>query len=176
MLPDSGVSGLSLRKLAVQIGVSHNAPYMHFPNKDALLAAIAQYGFQQMQAQFLENSADGWRAQFISGCQIYVRFGTSNPELFQVMFMEHDYEAFPEMAADSLAALQTLTDIIAEGQKQALVRSGDAHEFATLVWSLLHGIAVLNSNRKQAPLPYRQDNSKDQVESFLTEILKGLGV
>ena len=80
------------------------------------------------------------------------------------------------MVEDSLAALQTLTDIISVGQSEGFVRDGDAHEFATLVWSLLHGIAVLNANRQQAPLPYRQEEASEQVATFLEEILKGLGV
>ncbi|MBO6555552.1 MAG: TetR/AcrR family transcriptional regulator [Pseudomonadales bacterium] len=176
MLPESGMSGLSLRKLAVQAGVSHNAPYMHFSNKDALLAAIAQYGFQELRARLTEKLQEAWRDRFISGCQTYVAFGASQPELFQVMFMEHDAAKFPEMVEDSLAALQTLTDIIAVGQSEGFVRDGDAHEFATLVWSLLHGIAVLNANRQQAPLPYRQEEASEQVATFLDEILKGLGV
>ncbi len=181
MLPVSGVSGLSLRKLAVQVGVSHNAPYMHFASKDVLLAALAQYGFQKLSDALLsdsdiQNHNYDWHERFVAGCQTYVEFGTTYPELFQVMFMEHDPQAFPEMVADSLGALQTLTDIIAEGQSLGRVREGDAHEFATLIWSLLHGVSVLFANRKQAPQPYRSDNAADLTRKFLDQLLAGLEV
>ncbi|HRF96152.1 MAG TPA: helix-turn-helix domain-containing protein, partial [Aggregatilineales bacterium] len=45
MLAQEGVHGLSLRQVAKHIGVSHNAPYQHFPDKEALIAAIAEQGF-----------------------------------------------------------------------------------------------------------------------------------
>lgn len=45
LLAESGEEGLSLRRLAREAGVSHNAPYMHFPDKEALMAAIAEQGF-----------------------------------------------------------------------------------------------------------------------------------
>lgn len=175
MLSESGVAGLSLRKLALQVGVSHNAPYMHFSSRDALLAAIAQYGFQKLRASLAPDGED-WHERFVAGCQTYVEFGTTQPELFQVMFMEHDPEAFPEMVQDSLAALQVLTDVIAEGQLLGKIREGDAHEFATLIWSLLHGLSVLFANRNKAPLPYRSDDAADLTETFLDQVLTGLGV
>ena len=39
-----GIEGLSLRKLADQVGVSRAAPYHHFKDKNALLAAVAEQG------------------------------------------------------------------------------------------------------------------------------------
>src|SRR5271154_7271500 len=41
-----GPTAVSLREVARIVGVSHNAPYRHFPTREALLAAVAAYGFE----------------------------------------------------------------------------------------------------------------------------------
>jgi AcrR family transcriptional regulator len=48
ILAEDGVSGLSLRKVALKAGVSHSAPYAHFMDKQALIAAISTEGFRQL--------------------------------------------------------------------------------------------------------------------------------
>ncbi len=48
ILAKDGVSGLSLRKVALRAGVSHSAPYSHFADKQALIAAISTEGFRQL--------------------------------------------------------------------------------------------------------------------------------
>ena len=48
LLVEDGIQALSLRKMAQRAGVSHNAPYMHFADKEAVLAAIAEEGFRRL--------------------------------------------------------------------------------------------------------------------------------
>lgn len=182
-LENDSVASLSLRKLAAEVGVSHNAPYMHFPNRDALLAAIAQHGFQQLREALIASGVlqpsdtnAAWQERLIDGCRAYVSFGTRHPNLFQVMFMEHDYEAFPDTVVDSLAALQTLTDILNDGQARGVLRKGDANEFATLIWSLLHGVAVLCASRRQTPMPFGPQNPDELTSSFMENLLAGLNL
>ena len=182
-LENDSVASLSLRKLAAEVGVSHNAPYMHFPSRDALLAAIAQHGFRLLREELLAsgvlNPSDtdaAWRQRLIDGCQAYVSFGTRHPNLFQVMFMEHDYEAFPDTVVDSMAALKTLTDVLIDGQARGLLRAGDANEFATLIWSLLHGVAVLCASRSQTPLPFGSHSPAQLTHTFVENLLAGLAV
>jgi len=43
-----GTTGLSVREAARRAGVSHNAPYRHFPDREALLAAVAAEGFREL--------------------------------------------------------------------------------------------------------------------------------
>ncbi|MFD8967410.1 TetR/AcrR family transcriptional regulator [Streptomyces sp. NPDC059568] len=47
-LAEQGVDGLSLRELAREVGVSHGAPRRHFPDKRALLDALAEEGYERL--------------------------------------------------------------------------------------------------------------------------------
>ena len=79
ILEKEGSDAVSLRDLARRAGVSHTAPYRHFPDRRALLAALAEEGFAQLAAE-LEGRP--WREQAVA----YVRFAIANPERFRLMF------------------------------------------------------------------------------------------
>lgn len=79
ILEKEGRDAISLRDLARRAGVSHNAPYRHFADRPALLAALAEEGFARLAAEI-----DGrpWREQAMA----YLRFALVNPERFRLMF------------------------------------------------------------------------------------------
>lgn len=79
LLEKEGRDALSLRDLARRAGVSHNAPYRHFADRQALLAALAAEGFALLAAE-LEGRP--WREQAMA----YLRFALANPERFTLMF------------------------------------------------------------------------------------------
>lgn len=79
ILEREGGQAISLRDLARRAGVSHMAPYRHFPDREALLAALAEEGFELL-ARELEGKP--WREQAVA----YVRFALAHPERFRLMF------------------------------------------------------------------------------------------
>ena len=79
ILEKDGREAISLRDLARRAGVSHAAPYRHFADRQALLAALAEDGFALLAAD-LQGKA--WREQAVT----YVRFAVANPERFRLMF------------------------------------------------------------------------------------------
>ena len=79
ILEKEGRDAISFRDLARRAGVSHNAPYRHFADRQALLAALAEEGFVLLAAA-LEGRP--WREQAMA----YLRFALANPERFRLMF------------------------------------------------------------------------------------------
>jgi AcrR family transcriptional regulator len=79
ILEKEGRDAISLRDLARRAGVSHNAPYRHFADRQALLAALAEEGFALLAA---EIEGKPWREQAMA----YLRFALANPERFRLMF------------------------------------------------------------------------------------------
>src|SRR5258706_14983608 len=79
ILEKEGRDAISLRDLARRTGVSHGAPYRHFADRDALLAALTAEGFALLASE-LEGRP--WRDQAMA----YLRFALANPERFRLMF------------------------------------------------------------------------------------------
>jgi AcrR family transcriptional regulator len=135
LLEKQGVEYLSLREAARLAGVSHNAPYRHFPDRDALLAALAGEGFE-MLARALE---EGGRAGPLARGEAYVRFALEHPRRFRLMFGGGlRLDAHPELRAQAARAY--------DGLVRSFAAMGDAHAAeaaAAAAWSLTHGLANL---------------------------------
>jgi AcrR family transcriptional regulator len=87
-----GGEAVSLRELAQSLGVSRAAPYRHFADRDALLAAVAARGFDELTALYeleLAGPGDG-RARLRRGLAAYLGFARARPGLHALMF-ESDF-------------------------------------------------------------------------------------
>ena len=109
ILADEGLGGLSLRKVAKQAGVSHAAPYSHFADKQALIAAISTEGFKQLYIQ-IESVIEAHQADpetlLIETAWAYVQFALNAPDRFKLMFSsvlekEKEYLEFVEISQQS---------------------------------------------------------------------------
>src|ERR1700747_2835590 len=116
-----GPTAFTLREVARRAGVSHNAPYRHFQDKDDLLAAVATQGYGELTDAMKAASAS--EADPLSRLKraglAYVSFALEHPEHFTVMF-----EAPPSMsqrseaAAAAKRAFSTLVGFVQECQEQ----------------------------------------------------------
>ena len=88
LLAESGVAGLSLRAAARRARVSAMAPYRHFADKEALLAAVAEYGFRELAERLTAAQAIATdpRAGLAALGVAYVVFACDQPSLFKLMF------------------------------------------------------------------------------------------
>src|SRR5512147_2305218 len=107
ILSKEGMEGLSLRKVAQRAGVSHSAPYSHFPDKQSLIAAISTEGFNQLYAELeaaVSPHSKNPKKQLIEGAKAYVRFAEENTDTFKIMFSgvlekEKDYPSFVDISS-----------------------------------------------------------------------------
>src|ERR1700734_2820688 len=85
----------SLREVARRAGVSHRAPYNHFPEKLDLLAAVAAVGFERLRDGMLRAMVgiDEPAALLFAICRTYIRLGLENPALYRLMFGPALYDA-----------------------------------------------------------------------------------
>ena len=88
ILENEGPSALSLRAVAREAGVSAAAPYHHFKDKNELLAAIAQEGFELLAQAMREGAAheEDPRRRLNALGVAYVRFARDNPALYNLMY------------------------------------------------------------------------------------------
>ncbi len=153
LLSEGGVETLSLRAAAELAGVSHAAPYRHFRDKNALLAAIAEEGFRLLTAE-LRAAIEGCRsndvlARLRAAGQGYVSFALDHPAHFRIVFggvVREDAQACAELAALSEAGDQAygvLRGLIEEGLQRGKLRAADPDQLALSAWSLVHGLSQL---------------------------------
>jgi len=135
ILEKKGLSALSLRAVARRAGVSHAAPYRHFPNHEALLAELVGEGFAELKNDIAAAGArPGDKADRITAMgAAYMRFVARRPALSRLMFGSQlaNREAFPQ--------LEQAADGIALEIGNAL---GDS-ALGLAVWGCVHGLAML---------------------------------
>ena len=143
----------SLREVARRAGVSHNAPYNHFPHKRDLLDASAAAGHDLLRSQLtaaVARIADP-RAALSKMCSAYVHFGVENPVLYRLMFsVAPSGPAWRrEEAQNAWVALRAvLENILRRGARigifdPALTRKSELQTAALYTWAVVHGLTML---------------------------------
>ncbi len=150
IIRESGIEGLSLRKLADRAGVSRAAPYHHFKNKNELLCAIAEEGFRQKQRQARKNFDDNTRSmqeRFNSFMKDYVNFAFENPELYELMFGRSIWKqqsSTKELRNAAYPCFQHQMAMIKIWQETGLLNDNEnTLRLTQVIWGTLHGIAKL---------------------------------
>jgi AcrR family transcriptional regulator len=148
LLSEGGPAGLSLRAAAQLAGVSHAAPYRHFADKDALLAAIAERGFRLLSESLRagEQRAAGGTVleRLMAQGQGYVKFALEHRGYLQVIFGGlANHRATPELHAASQEAHLLLRNLVAEGIERGELRPGDPDTVSLAAWSMVHGLSHL---------------------------------
>ncbi|MFO0583115.1 MAG: TetR/AcrR family transcriptional regulator [Anaeromyxobacter sp.] len=151
ILAQEGVPGLTLRRAAQRAGVSHSAPYAHFADKQALIAAISTEGVRRVRARIAEASArhaDDPRRRLVETAVETVRFALEQPDLYRVTFSnaigrEADYPDYVAAAHDGFAEL---VEVVRACQAEGVLARGPAEPLAIELWGLVHGVISLVLN------------------------------
>lgn len=140
LVAERGVHGFSMAMLSKRLGVAVSAPYAHFADRDALLAAVAVRGYQDFHASLLAELAGvaAPAARLAAVAHAYVRFAGTRQALFDVLFLAGVAKAaHPEVDAAEREVDAVFADCVA-----ALGTEGKT-ELATAVEATAHGYAML---------------------------------
>ena len=146
-LKQVGPDKVSLRALAREIGVSQTAPYRHFSDKNALLAALAAQGYHQLTHQTKIATVDCQDAaeKMVRSGLAYILFARQNPELYKLMFgpvIECPLD-YPDLSEAGQAAFQVILHICEQGVQSGRFTNQDASLLAHSTWAMVHGMASL---------------------------------
>lgn len=143
-----GPAALTLREVGRRVGVSQAAPYHHFEDKESILAALAEEGFDALTESMEVARAGAGKSPRarLRACGIgYVRFAVRHPAHFTVVFAgETPHARFPKLHAAGERAFGVVLETVKEGQESGLLRDGPAIELAVLSWAMVHGLAMLH--------------------------------
>ena len=166
VIAELGPAAFTLREVARRAGVSHNAPYRHFRDKDALLAAVAAQGFRELTRAMREAGERQPKAleRLKQSGLAYVAFALRRPEHFTVMFDSPVRGSKdPEYVQASQEAFNTLVNYVRNCQDEGQLPAGNTLERALYAWSLVHGIAKLAVARR---LPFRTKTAMLKFAKF----------
>jgi AcrR family transcriptional regulator len=180
LLAEEGLAGLDLRKVARRAGVSHNAPYRHFADKQALLVAIAEAGFKELAGQIQQsrqNPDNTARTQLTTIARVYVEFGQEHPALMREMFsgLVLERKAYPSLYSASKLAFQQLLEVVEQGQSRGELSEGSAERPTLVFWSLVHGLTMLLIENQLPDNISNPASVERLVEEYVTTLLQGIG-
>jgi AcrR family transcriptional regulator len=146
LIEEGGLDRLSMREVARKAGVSHQAPYHYFVDREAILAALAADGFLKL-GRALERAAAHAGSDPVKGVEhmgrAYVEFALRNPAYFQAMFRADavPLDRYPEARSREEEAFGKLIESVdqAFANQPAEVRRA----IAVGSWAMVHGLATL---------------------------------
>ena len=148
MISDDGAASVTMRAIGGRLGVSRAAPYRHFPDKTALLVAVAVQGFERLRLRLESLAATDSPAsvdRLLRMGEEYVRFALEHPAHYRLMWGKEAIarQNEPELREAAGALLEHLVDAIGSHQRSGEMPPGDARARAYVAWSAVHGLASL---------------------------------
>ncbi|MBC6982192.1 TetR/AcrR family transcriptional regulator [Caulobacter sp. 17J80-11] len=180
LFESEGLEGLSIREVGRRAGMSAMAIYRHFPDKDALVDALMDDGFQAWEAIALAIDTDDpveWLTRLIGA---YRDFALEQPHKFDATFLLPARKArtFPEDANRSPVFGLMMAKVEA-AQGRGRMRPAPALEVALLLSALAQGLVSMQRARRfasEAQFRASYDASMATAfESLLTNQTDGVG-
>ena len=146
LMNEGGLGSLSMREVARRAGVSHQAPYHYFQDREAILAELSGEGFDQLYdymvsaVGLVRDKASKNRAMG----EAYIRFALNHPELFRLMFRSEmcDLSLYPAAKAKAERCFNLPVEILG-AQGHMSDKSNPDLTPVIASWSIAHGLATL---------------------------------
>jgi AcrR family transcriptional regulator len=147
LVRESGPQVLSLREVARRAGVSQTAPYRHFADRRALVAAVATEGFRDLNTRILKavHTAENGKQALRVVAEQYVAFAVDRESEYRLMFgseLAHS-DDLAELGQASRAVFDLLRSGISELKEQSLIADRSVDDVAVTCWATMHGLVML---------------------------------
>jgi AcrR family transcriptional regulator len=148
LIDEGGLNALSLREAARRAKVTHGAPYHHFADRSAILAALAEEGFALLTREMnsaMKKEPRGSVARFEACGRGYFRFALRHPAHMKMMFRPElaNPSEHPQVDEAAAAAMNVLFECVLECQEAGTAREGDPMPLVVTSWATIHGLATL---------------------------------
>ena len=149
LLDSGGVGAVTLRAVGQASGVSHNAPYKHFENRDSLLGALAAQEFQKLAAAFNAFGQDKVLplTKLKRALQRFSEYGRDYPSRYQLLFSDPDIaKQEGELQRAAMASFSAFALLVAECQKAGVLPRVPTPALAGLLYASVHGLVDLQAS------------------------------
>ena len=165
---------LSLRAVAREVGVSAPSVYLHFPDKEALLLAVAAELFSEVERALdaaAAQAGDDPVATVVARARAYVEWGLEHPGQYKVLYegalwrrLDHPQQ---QQVLGQAALLALAADVQRAAARGALPPDADAAHVAQVLWQAAHGVTSIRINK---PTALSSDAAGD-VEELVRAVL-----
>ena len=156
-LEAGGAGSLTLRELSRELGVSHTAPRRHFADKQALLDALAQRGFERLgviTARAAKDRGEDFSARLTRLARAYIGFALKQPALFGLMFeAKHRADAPPALLEASEQTFAPPLAVFAQGQAAGEVVAGDPEHLSLGTMAAVQGLLSISVHGRIKGVP-----------------------
>jgi len=147
LLDKEGAEAVTMRRVAVAVGITPMAIYRHYPDRSSLLNALADEGFDELAAQLANKRFSGSIEQRLTKMgEIYLEHALQHPRLFELMFLKPREGArrYPQdFKAGRSPTANLMTEVVQEGMDSGYFRKDDAWEIVFEIGALSHGLIML---------------------------------
>ena len=174
----NGVDSLSIREVAKTAGVTHQAPYRHFKDKDTLLAALAQDGFEKLYQEMSKSVKDfNLPIDKITALGVsYLTWAVAHPSHFRLMFSQNipEFELYEELDEAAKSILTLVLQVTKENQDKKVIRNDDTRSLARQFWATVHGVTLLFIDRQFKPLNSELQSGQRLIQEIILNLINGL--
>ncbi|MBS1800083.1 MAG: TetR/AcrR family transcriptional regulator [Acidobacteria bacterium] len=147
LLSVDGIEGVTMRRVAAEVGITPMALYRHFPNRDGLLNALADEGFAGLSEKLNRLRLTGEpERQLIRILDVFLDHAFEKPRLFELMFLTKREGArrFPEdFKAGRSPTANASAEVLARGMETAHFAKDDVWEIVFETGALVQGLVML---------------------------------
>jgi AcrR family transcriptional regulator len=147
LLDREGAEAVTMRRVAQAVGITAMAIYRHYPDRAALLNALADEGFQELAATVRRRRFQGaFDVRLLKMADLYLDHALQNPRLFELMFLAKRAGArkYPQDFRARRSPTATLmADVIAQGMTNGALKQDDYWEITFEMGALSHGLIML---------------------------------
>lgn len=175
LLDSGGQTAVTLRAVAERVGVSHNAPYRHFRDRSALLAAVAERDFNHLKEAFEEQDRAGQDAgtALRKSAAALTKYARDHPARYRLLFSDPDLSPEPGLKAAAIRPFEVFSRIVDRCQRDGLLPSVDTVSLTGLIYATLHGAIDLEIGGRASGSKGLGDI--DDTAGLLFDLLHGAG-
>src|SRR6266545_4523179 len=170
LLDQGGPSIVTLREVGRLAGVSHNAPYKHFADKEDLLAAVAARELaRQSRSGARRLQAESPHERLRNMMHAYVKWATRYPYRFKLTFGSWSVDS-SELDVAATAARAHLVHAVEQAQQDHSLPAGDPERVTALILAVAHGAVDLSLSGHLSAEGKGHANPTDLVDDLLAHL------
>lgn len=176
LIEEQGIEALSLREVARRAGVSRTAPYHHFKNKEAMVAAAAAHGFDRLTQELVAVHCDDPRECLMRSGRAYIGFACAHATLYRLMFSAKTglIDEHPELKAHARCSFDLLMERLQAWIAPRQATPKELVGWSMAVWGAVHGLAELLIDRMGPEEAFEEDHSELWIATLLQLLDGGL--